>query len=172
MATRLSSELSVAVMLSRSYSINSLTGTDGFRLLCHQFLPSSLPLPENCLTSSTTFSLKMKQLREALLLMIHHRRPGPRNPADGLPASEWPTVLHRVLEQKEPLRKVAEDDGVSHETRRRVVRAVRCASKASLRTDLPRSQHKLIRMPVPNRPAIPQRTFPIRRCIVNLLCLS
>ncbi len=35
----------------------------------------------------------------------------------------WPTVLHRVLEKKEPLRKGAEDDGVSHETRRRVVRA-------------------------------------------------
>jgi hypothetical protein len=44
------------------------TGTDGFRLLCHQFFPSSLPLPENCLTSSKTFSLKMNKLREALLL--------------------------------------------------------------------------------------------------------
>ena len=45
--------------------------TDGFRLLCHQFFPSSLPLPENCLTSSTTFSLKMNKLREALLLFYN-----------------------------------------------------------------------------------------------------
>src|SRR2546421_4483898 len=59
--------------------------------------------------------------------LLHHRRPGPRNPADGIPSSAWPTVLHRVLEKKEPLRKVAEDYGVSHETRRRVVRAARCA---------------------------------------------
>ena len=55
----------------------------------------------------------------------------------------WPTVLHRVLEKKEPLRKGAEDDGVSHETRRRVVRAARCGSKASLRTERPSSHHNL-----------------------------
>ena len=54
-----------------SYSTNRLTGTDGFRLLCHQFFPSSLPLPENCLTSSTTFSLKRNKLREALLLFYN-----------------------------------------------------------------------------------------------------
>ena len=47
------------------------TGTDGIRLLCHQFFPSSLPLPENCLTSSKTFSLKMNKLREALLLLYN-----------------------------------------------------------------------------------------------------
>src|SRR2546421_8633661 len=74
--------------------------------------------------------------------MMHHPRPGSRNAADGLPASAWPTVLHRVLEKKEPLRKVAEDDGVSHETRRRVVRAARCGSKASVRTERPRSHHR------------------------------
>jgi len=50
------------------------------------------------------------------------RRPGPRNPAYGLPASQWPTVLHRVIENKEPLRKVADDYGVSHETIRRFIR--------------------------------------------------
>ncbi len=74
--------------------------------------------------------------------MIQYRRPGPRNPADGIPASEWPTVLHHVLEKKESLRNVADDYGVSHETIRRVVHAARCGSKASVRTDLPRSQHK------------------------------
>jgi hypothetical protein len=44
------------------------TGTDGFRLLCHQFFLSCLLLPENCLTSSTIFSLKRNKRSEALLL--------------------------------------------------------------------------------------------------------
>ena len=48
--------------------------------------------------------------------VIKQRRPGPKQPADGLPASLWPTVLHRVVEQKEPLRIVAAAFGVSHET--------------------------------------------------------
>ncbi|HCF88064.1 MAG TPA: hypothetical protein DEV72_23010 [Ktedonobacter sp.] len=59
-------------------------------------------------------------------VVIKHRRPGPKNQADGVPASEWPTVLRRVVEQKEPLRTVAAAYGVSHETIRRVVRAARC----------------------------------------------
>ena len=56
-------------------------------------------------------------------VVIKHRRPGPKHPAFGIPASEWPTVLHRVLEQKEPLRTVAAAYGVSHETIRRLIRA-------------------------------------------------
>src|SRR6266702_5462707 len=51
------------------------------------------------------------------------RRPGPRNPAFGIPSSEWPTVLRHVIENREPLRKVADDYGVSYETVRRVIRA-------------------------------------------------
>ena len=51
--------------------------------------------------------------------VIKQRRPGPKHPDYGIPASEWPTVLHRVLEQKEPLRTVAAAYGVSHETIRR-----------------------------------------------------
>src|SRR5437588_9180289 len=54
--------------------------------------------------------------------IIQHQRPGPRNPAYGLPASEWPTVLHRVLEKNESFRKVAEDYGVSQERIRRGLR--------------------------------------------------
>src|SRR6266699_3152233 len=45
------------------------TGTDGFRVLCHQFSPSSLLQQANCLKSSNTFSPKMNKLREALLLL-------------------------------------------------------------------------------------------------------
>src|SRR6266699_5482339 len=44
------------------------TGTDGIRVLCHQFFPSSLSRREYCLTSSKTFWLKRNKLREALLL--------------------------------------------------------------------------------------------------------
>jgi hypothetical protein len=57
--------------------------------------------------------------------IIQHRRPGPRNQAYGIPSSEWPTVLKRVLEKKESLRQVADDYGVSHETIRRIIRKKR-----------------------------------------------
>ncbi len=53
--------------------------------------------------------------------VIKHRRPGPKHPAYGIPASQWPTVVHRVVEQKEPLRTVAAAYGVSHETIRRIM---------------------------------------------------
>ena len=56
--------------------------------------------------------------------VMKHRRPGPRRPINGLPASEWPTVVRRVVEQKEPLRTVAAAYGVSHETIRRIIRQV------------------------------------------------
>src|SRR5258708_9103685 len=56
-------------------------------------------------------------------VVMKHRRPGPQHPAYGIPASEWPTVLHRVLEQREPLRTAAAAYGVSHETIRRLLRA-------------------------------------------------
>ena len=36
---------------------------------------------------------------------------------------EWPTVVRRVVENQESLRKVAEDYGVLHETIRRAIRA-------------------------------------------------
>jgi hypothetical protein len=53
--------------------------------------------------------------------VIKHRRPGPKHPAYGIPASQWPTVVQRVVEQKEPLRTVAAAYGVSHETIRRIL---------------------------------------------------
>ena len=54
-------------------------------------------------------------------VVIKHLRPGPKHPAYGIPASQWPTVVQRVVEQKEPLRIVAADYGVSHETIRRIL---------------------------------------------------
>jgi hypothetical protein len=53
--------------------------------------------------------------------VIKHRRPGPKQPAYSIPASHWPTVVQRVVEQKEPLRTVAAAYGVSHETIRRLM---------------------------------------------------
>jgi hypothetical protein len=53
------------------------------------------------------------------------RRPGPAKPKHGIPPVEWPTVQRRVVENQEPLRKVADDYGVSYETVRRVVQAAR-----------------------------------------------
>src|SRR6266566_1625247 len=63
------------------------------------------------------------------LLPVTHRRPGPAKPQHGIPAVEWPTVLRRVMEHKEPLRKVADDYGVSYETIRRIVRTARKQSR-------------------------------------------
>ncbi len=53
--------------------------------------------------------------------VIKQRRLGPKRPAYGLPASEWPTVRQRVVEQKEPLRTVVAAYGISHETIRRIL---------------------------------------------------
>ncbi len=39
--------------------------------------------------------------------------------------TEWPVLQRRVLENQEPLRQVASDYGVSHETVRRVLLACR-----------------------------------------------
>jgi hypothetical protein len=53
--------------------------------------------------------------------IMKHRHPGPKHPTYGIPTSEWPIVVHRVVEQKESLRTVAATYGVSHETIRRIV---------------------------------------------------
>ena len=53
--------------------------------------------------------------------LLRHRRPGPEHPNYGIPAELWPTVVHLVVEQKEPLRTVAAAYGVSHETIRRIM---------------------------------------------------
>ena len=53
--------------------------------------------------------------------VIKHRHPGPKHLTYGIPTEHWPTVVHRVVEQKEPLRTVAAAYGVSHETIRRIM---------------------------------------------------
>ena len=56
--------------------------------------------------------------------LIKHRRQGPKHPNYGIPAEHWSTVVHRVVERKEPLRTVAAAYGVSHETIRRMTHHV------------------------------------------------
>jgi len=53
--------------------------------------------------------------------MVSKRRPGPKHPNYGIPAEHWPMVIHRVVENNEPLRTVAQEYGVSHETIRRIM---------------------------------------------------
>ena len=53
--------------------------------------------------------------------IVGKRRPGPKQPNYGIPTEHWPTIVHRVVEQKEPLRTVAAAYGVSHETIRRIM---------------------------------------------------
>jgi len=53
--------------------------------------------------------------------VMKQRRPGPKRSTYRIPASEWPIVVWRVVEKKEPLRTVAATFGVSHETIRRIV---------------------------------------------------
>jgi hypothetical protein len=53
--------------------------------------------------------------------LLKRRRPGPKHPNYGIPADLWPTVLQRVVEQKESLRTVAAAYGVSPETIRRII---------------------------------------------------
>ena len=55
--------------------------------------------------------------------IVSKRRPGPKHPKYGIPTEQWPLIMHRVVEQKEPLRTVAAAYGVSHETVRRLMRA-------------------------------------------------
>jgi hypothetical protein len=52
---------------------------------------------------------------------LKRRRPGPKHPNYGIPTELWPIIVHRVVEQKEPLRAVAAAYGVSHETIRRIM---------------------------------------------------
>jgi hypothetical protein len=53
-------------------------------------------------------------------------RPGPKDIPYGIPEDQWPTVLARV-ENHESYRKIARDYGVSRETIRRLVRALKSA---------------------------------------------
>src|SRR6266566_459003 len=58
------------VLLILEKYINNLSGTDGFRLLCHQFYTSSLPRRANCISRSKTCSHTVKPMAPALLRLL------------------------------------------------------------------------------------------------------
>jgi DNA-directed RNA polymerase subunit N (RpoN/RPB10) len=53
--------------------------------------------------------------------MVSKRRPGPKQPKYAVPTEHWPLIMHRVVENNESLRQVADEYGVSHETIRRIM---------------------------------------------------
>jgi hypothetical protein len=57
--------------------------------------------------------------------LLSQQRPRPKKPRHGIPSRAWPSVVRRVMDNQEPLRKVAADYGVSYETIRRTVRAAK-----------------------------------------------
>jgi hypothetical protein len=68
-------------------------------------------------------------LTHPVVISLSQRHPGPDEPQWKIPASEWPNVARRVVENRETLRKVASDYGVSYETVRRIVQITRkCSS--------------------------------------------
>ena len=80
------------------------------------------------LVPSGTLYQKVQQLLAhdaSPLPIVRKRRPGPKQPNYGIPLEFWPLIMHRVLEDNEPLRKVADEYGVSHETIRRIMLHVR-----------------------------------------------
>ncbi len=53
--------------------------------------------------------------------IVGTQRPGPKHPNYSIPAELWPMIIHRVVENNEPLRTVAQEYSVSHETIRRII---------------------------------------------------
>ncbi len=56
------------ILFNLEICINNLSGTDGCRVLCHQFSISSLPRLENSISRCTTCWWKMNSYKEATLL--------------------------------------------------------------------------------------------------------
>ena len=85
---------------------------------------------------SSYLSQKLQQVLAQLQASGNHplplktRRTGPTKPKYSIPPTEWPIVQRRVVENQEPLRRVADDYGVSYETVRRTVAVARKQSQA------------------------------------------
>jgi response regulator of citrate/malate metabolism len=81
------------------------------------------------LPTSTLYQKLQKNLSEVdvPLVVETQRRPGPKDIPYGIPVEELPTVLARV-ENHASYRNIARDYGVSRETIRRLVQALKQAS--------------------------------------------
>ena len=106
-------------------SLGNVRGTDRNRRVSAPLSPifSLFLAPSGTLSQKVQHLLSEDETAEGSTPpdVMKHRRPGPKHPAYGLPAAQWPTVVQRVVEQKEPLRTVAAASGVSHETIRRLL---------------------------------------------------
>jgi hypothetical protein len=66
----------------------------------------------------------MKKLGSAILLSLTSNGiQAPKKHRYDIPPEEWQSIRRRVLENREPLRQVAGDYGVSYETVQRVILA-------------------------------------------------
>jgi hypothetical protein len=82
---------------------------------------------------SSFLSQKLQQVPQTLqnggslsvLKSPTQRHLGPAKPRSRVAKVDWPTIARRILENEEPLRKVADDYHVSYETIRRIVQASR-----------------------------------------------
>jgi len=71
------------------------SGTDGFRLLCHQFSTSSLLLLANCISRSSTCLLTMKHMTSILLRLLANAAQGQntRNTVFPLNTGRWSCIV-------------------------------------------------------------------------------
>jgi hypothetical protein len=84
--------------------INSITGTDGFRLLCHQFSTYSLLLLAPCILRYKTCSLTTKHVTSALLRLLANGDQGQNTRTTAFPLNTgrwsfivwWRTTNHFV----------------------------------------------------------------------------
>jgi len=75
---------------------------------------------------SRKLQIVLSQEDQIPLVIETQRRPGPKDIPYGIPVEEWPTVLARV-ENHASYRTIARDYGVSRETIRRLVQALKKA---------------------------------------------
>ena len=101
--------------------VGSRAEPKGFGSSVTNLFPLPCPGGNPVSKGATSARLRMTTAEGSAPAVIKQRRPGPKQPADALPASRWPTVLRCVVEKKEPLRKVAAAYGVSPETIRRLL---------------------------------------------------
>ena len=92
-------------------SLGNERGTDRNRRVSSPLSPiSSLLLsPSGKLSQKLPILLAEDEKTQPPLVLETQRRPRPKDLPSGIPSSEWPTVLPRVLEQKPSLRHVADE---------------------------------------------------------------
>ena len=81
---------------------STLTEPTGFGSSVTNFLPLPCSVWETVSQSPTVAGLGETHDASPPPI-VGKRRPGPKQPNYGIPAEHWPTLVQRVVEQKEPL---------------------------------------------------------------------